>query len=97
MNPFRVIESQKLLASWCADAIFAARFPLYTGYLKCLANAERLNAVHVYMRPLITQLTGEPHAVRLELVQAICRVVDFTKRTAGSSPVAGLPREFLEK
>ncbi len=97
MHPYRVLEVQKLLNRWCADSALAARFPLYTNYLKSLANTERLNAVHVYLRPLILQLQGAPHTVRFELVQAICRLLDFDGRHAGTSPVEGLPHELLEK
>jgi hypothetical protein len=97
MHPSRVPEIQKRLHRWSAETALASRFPLYTDYLKSLVNGERLNAVHVYLRPLIAQLLAQPHAVRHALVNGICRLLDFTAHGAGTSPVEGLPYEFLEK
>ena len=96
MHPHRIAESEDLLARWLSSPC-ASRFPLYTGYLQSLAAGERLNAVHKSLRPLIAELASADHAVRLELVDALCRLVDFRDRVAGSSPVPGLPYELLEQ
>lgn len=49
------------------------------------------------MRPLIAQLRSESHVQRYELVHALCMSVDYTSRNAGTSPVPGMPHEFLEE
>lgn len=75
----------------------AERYPLYGGYLRSLARAERLNAVHQYLRPLLHQLNAETHMQRLDFVHALCQAVDFSDRAPGSSPVPGMPHELLEQ
>lgn len=97
MNPYRVAEAQKLLAKWAANPLRAERYPLYGSYLESLAKAERLNAVHKYLRPLLVQLAAKSHLERLELVSALCFAVDFSGKTPGSSPVPGMPYDFLEQ
>ena len=97
MHPDRVTEAQKLLARWTTDPSLDKRFPLYTEYLRSLAGAERVNAVHRYLRPFVAELKSETHARRLELVQALCLAVDCRGRAAGSSPVTGIPYELLEE
>jgi hypothetical protein len=95
MNPSRVGESAALLARWRKCEI-SQHFPLYTAYLESLANGERLNAVQHYLRPLIAELATQSHAVRLKLIEEICRAVDHRGRKTGTSPVPGLPHELLE-
>jgi hypothetical protein len=51
----------------------------------------------MFLRPLIAELASAPHIARIELVNAICSTVDWQGRSAGSSPVPGLPHEFLER
>lgn len=96
MHPNRVAESNELLTRWI-DRPCAPRYPLYTAYLQNLSAGERLNAVHRYLRPLVAELASQTHAVRFELVDAICRSIDFRGRVAGTSPVPGLPHELLEQ
>lgn len=96
MNSYRIAESRELLARWLSSKC-ASRHPLYTGYLQSLAAGERLDAVHKYLRPLIAELASADHGVRLELVDTLCRSLDFRGRVAGSSPVPGLPYELLEQ
>ncbi len=97
MHPHRVSEIKEFLVRWSSDASLVRRFPLYSGYLSSLANAERLTAVHSYLRPLIGKLKLDSHSGRLDLIYSICRTVDHTDRTAGTSPVPGLPHELLEE
>jgi hypothetical protein len=97
MHPDRVTEAQELLNRWTANPSLAERHPLYTGYLRSLASAERLNAVHRYLRPLVAQLKADTHARRIELVHTLCSAVEYTNRIAGSSPVPGMPHELLEE
>jgi hypothetical protein len=98
MHPLRVEESKKQLANWSHQyPALALSYPLYTHYLNSLANAERLQAVHLFLRPLMAELASAAHFARIELVNAICSTVDWQGRLAGSSPVPGLPHEFLER
>lgn len=98
MNPHRVAEAKILLGRWREhEASTIARFPLYTRYLESLANEERLNAVHKFLRPLITELSGDPHALRLEFSVAVCECVPWRGRIAGSSPVPGIPHQLLQE
>lgn len=97
MHPHRVVEAQKLLTRWVAAQQLAERFPLYGGYLRSLASAERLNAVHQYLRPLILELTTKSHERCLELVYALCQAVDWLGRVPGTLPVPGIPHELLEQ
>jgi hypothetical protein len=97
MHPQCIAEAHQLLARWNTAPHLLGRYPLYTGYLQSLVSAERLNAVHRYIRPLIAQLRSELHAQRYELIHALCMAVDYTGRYAGTSPVPGMPHEFLEE
>jgi len=98
MNPHRVAEAKTLLGRWRErEASAIARFPLYTRYLESIANEERLNAVHKFLRPLITELSGAPHALRFEFSVAVCECVPWRGRTAGSSPVPGIPHQLLQE
>jgi hypothetical protein len=95
MNPHRVEEAKDLLARWRANESLSAEFPLYTMYLESLSRAERLNAVHQYMRPLITQLLEVSQERRFALIDAQGRNLNWRERNAGSSPVPGMPHEYL--
>jgi len=97
MSPNRVLEARQLLAHWLGQPRLATRFPLYTGYLESLANAERLQAVHQYLRPLIQDLDGASLGDRIELVDAQCRAISWRGRSAGSMPVPGMPHEYLRE
>jgi hypothetical protein len=95
MSPHRVEEAKQLLARWRANESLSAEFPLYTKYLESLSRAERLNAVNEYMRPLIAQLLEVSHERRFTLIDAQGRNLNWRGRTAGSSPVPGMPHEYL--
>jgi len=98
MNPHRVAEAKTVLARWRErEGSAVARFPLYMRYLESLANEERLNAVHKFLRPLITELLDAPHALRLEFSVAVCECVPWRGRVAGSSPVPGIPHQLLQE
>lgn len=97
MNPLRVVEAQKLLERWMAMPQLSQAYPLYTKYLTSLANAERLNAGHAYLRPLIIELDAASHAARWTLIHSLCKFIDFSGRAPGSSPGAALPHDLLER
>lgn len=96
MHPVRIREIQEFLERWQQSSLAGAH-PLYTGYLRSLAEDQRLPAVEQYLRPFIAQLAPRPHDERYAFINAACECVDWRNHRAGSSRVPGLPYELMER
>lgn len=96
MHPERIREIQTFLERWQQSPL-AGEYPLYAGYLRSLADDQRLPAVEQYLRPFVAQLAPRPHDERYAFVAAACGCVDWRNHNAGASPVPGIPYELLQQ